>query len=152
MSRIWLTIVLFACGGACLAQNGPLDAGKPLPAGQGTDPDVRAKKADPAAVEIPLYVGAPVREVLQALTDKGFTIKWDPEQVLPTMKLLEKPKASRIDRLLTEILTPWDLRADHNLMDGGWRVRPIKKKKKEVIIEEPMPPAQSSPEHNRGET
>jgi hypothetical protein len=138
MSRICLSIILLACAVVGHAQNGPMDVGKPLPAGQGTDPDVRAKKADPAAVEIPLYVGAPVREVLTALTDKGFTIKWDPEQVLPTMKLLERPKATRIDRLLTEILTPWSLRADHNLQDGGWRVRPMKKKKK-VEIEDPMP-------------
>ena len=137
-------MVLFGCAAACQAQNGPADEGKPLPMGQGTDADVRAKKADPSAVEIPLYVGAPVRDVLEALTDKGFTIKWDPEQVLPTMKLLEKPKSTRIDKLLTEILTPYDLRADHNLMDGGWRVRPLKKKKKEVIIDEPMPAAQSS--------
>ena len=115
-----------------------------MPENPGYGPDVRNKKADPSAVEIPLYAGAPVRDVLQALNDKGFTIKWDPEQVLPTMKLLEKPKATRIDKLLTEILTPYDLRADHNLMDGGWRVRPLKKKKKEVIIEEPMPPAQAS--------
>jgi hypothetical protein len=133
-----MAIVVLACAGACHAQNGPMDAGKPLPMGQGTDPDVRSKKADPAAVEIPLYVGAPVRDVLTALTDKGFTIKWDPEQVLPTMKLLEKPKATRIDRLLTEILTPWSLRADHNLQDGGWRVRPAKKKKK-VDIDDPVP-------------
>jgi|SRR5688572_14412015 hypothetical protein len=144
MARVWLAIVLVLCTGVCQAQNGPADAGKPLPVGQGTDPDVRAKKADPAAVEIPLYAGAPVREVLVALTDKGFTIKWDPEQVLPTMKLLEKPKATRIDRLLNEILTPYDLRADHNLMDGGWWVRPAKKKKKEVIIEDPVPPAQAA--------
>ena len=144
MSRTWLAMILFACAAVCQAQNGPADEGKPLPMGQGTDADVRAKKADPSAVEIPLYVGAPVRDVLEALTDKGFTIKWDPEQVLPTMKLLEKPKATRIDKLLTEILTPYDLRADHNLMDGGWRVRPLKKKKKEVIIDEPMPAAQSS--------
>jgi len=138
MSRLWMAIVVLACAGACHAQNGPMDAGKPLPMGQGTDPDVRSKKADPAAVEIPLYVGAPVRDVLTALTDKGFTITWDPEQVLPTMKLLEKPKATRIDRLLTEILTPWSLRADHNLQDGGWRVRPAKKKKK-VDIDDPVP-------------
>ena len=144
MSRICLAIVLLACAAVCQAQNGPADEGKPLPMGQGTDADVRAKKSDPPAVEIPLYAGAPIREVLTALTDKGFTIKWDPEQVLPTMKLLERPKASRIDKLLTEILTPYDLRADHNLMEGGWRVRPIAKKKKEVIIDEPMPPAQSS--------
>ena len=144
MKRAAFPAALFVFAAVCQAQNGPADAGKPLPAGQGTDADVRAKKADPSAVEIPLYVGAPVRDVLEALTDKGFTIKWDPEQVLPTMKLLEKPKATRIDKLLTEILTPYDLRADHNLMDGGWRVRPLKKKKKEVIIDEPMPAAQSS--------
>lgn len=145
MSRIWLAIVLFACAGVCQAQNGPADEGKPLPAGQGTDADIRAKKQDPAAVEIPLYVGAPVRDVLQALNDKGFLIKWDPEQVLPTMTLLEKPKASRIDRLLTEILTPWSLRADHNLMDGGWRVRPQKKKKGEVVIQDPAPSGSTEP-------
>ena len=45
------------------------------------------------------------------------------------MTLLEKPKATRIDTLLTEILKPWGLRADHNLMDGGWRVRPLKEEK-----------------------
>jgi hypothetical protein len=145
MSRTWIALALFACAGVCQAQFGPADTGKPLPMGQGTDADVRARKSDPAAVEIPLYAGAPIRNVLQALTDKGFTIKWDPEQVLPTMKLLERPKAKRIDKLLTEILTPYDLRADHNLQDGGWRVRPVDRKKKKVIIEDPMPPAQAGP-------
>lgn len=144
MSRIWLGIVLLACAGACQAQMGPPGGAPPVPENPGYGPDVRNKKADPSAVEIPLYAGAPVRDVLQALNDKGFAIKWDPEQVLPTMKLLEKPKSTRIDRLLSEILAPYDLRADHNLQDGGWRVRPVKKKKKEVIIDEPQPAAQSS--------
>lgn len=138
MSRIWLAIVLFACAGVCQAQS------QTQPAVQypdiSNDADVRAKKADPRAVEIPLYAGAPVRDVLTALSDKGFLIKWDPEQVLPTMTLLEKPKSTRIDSLLTEILKPWSLRADHNLMDGGWRVRALNKKKKEVLIEDPVPP------------
>ena len=142
MSRAWFGVVVLCIAGACHAQS------TTQPAVQypsiSNDADVRGKKADPAAVEIPLYVGAPVRDVLTALNDKGFTIKWDPEQVLPTMKLLEKPKASRIDSLLKEILTPWSLRADHNLQDGGWRVRPAKKKKK-VEIDDPMPPAQGSP-------
>jgi hypothetical protein len=141
MSRVWFGVMLLCLAAACPAQS------TTQPAVQypsiSNDPDVRNKKADPAAVEIPLYVGAPVRDVLQALSDKGFTIKWDPEQVLPTMKLLEKPKATRIDMLLKEILAPWALRADHNLQDGGWRVRPLKKKK-QVIVEEPMPPAQSA--------
>ena len=143
MSRILLAMALIACAGLCHAQGRPGEA-PPLPPSPGPNVDVRGKKADPAAVEIPLYVGAPVRDVLDALTEKGFAIKYDKEQVLPTMKLLEKPKATRIDKLLSEILEPWSLRADHNLMDGGWRVRPNKKKKKEVIIDEPMPPAQST--------
>ena len=143
MSRIWLGIALLACAGVCQAP-GTGTPGEPLPPSIGTDPDVRTKRADPSAVEIPLYAGALVRDVLEALTAKGFTIKWDPEDVLPTMKLLEKPKATRIDKLLVEILTPYDLRADHNLQDGGWRVRPVKKKKKEVIIDEPTTPSSTS--------
>jgi len=137
MSRTWLTIGMIVFSGACLAQTGPGLTYSPVTESGLTNPDVRSKSADPAAVEIPLYPGAPVRDVLQALKDKGFTIKWDPEEVLPTMKLLERPKSTRIDKLLTEILTPYDLRADHNMQDGGWRVRPVKKKKKEVIVEEP---------------
>jgi len=136
MSRIWLGIVLFACAGACHAQMGPPGGAPPVPENPGYGPDARSKKADPSAVEIPLYAGAPVRDVLQALNDKGFAIKWDPEQVLPTMKLLEKPKSTRIDKLLNEILAPWDLRADHNLMDGGYHVRPQKNPKKKEVTEE----------------
>jgi hypothetical protein len=97
---------------------------------QGTDPDVRNSVADPKAVEVPLYAGAPISAVLTALTDKGFRIKWNPDQVLPTMTVLEKPKSTRIDNLLNEILKPYDMRADHNLQDGGYRVKPLKKKKK----------------------
>ena len=147
MSRFGFRVVLFICAGACLAQaqGQQLDMSFPSASAPGTDADVRAKRADPSAVQIPLYAGAPVRDVLQALNDKGFLIKWDPEQVLPTMKLLERPRATRIDNLLTEILTPYELRADHNLMDGGWRVRPTKKKKNKVVVEDPEPPAIATP-------
>jgi len=142
MSRTWLGIAMILFSGACLAQGTqPGLTYSPVTESGLTNPDVRNKAADPAAVEIPLYAGAAVRDVLQALKDKGFAIKWDPEEVLPTMKLLEKPKSTRIDKLLTEILTPYDLKADHNMQDGGWRVRPVKKKKKEVIVEDPMPTA-----------
>jgi hypothetical protein len=127
MKRIEIALVLLCIAGVSQAQVG---AAPPLPVGPGTDADVRNKHADPAAVEIPLYAGAPVSEVLQALSDKGFLIKWDKKQVLPTMKLLEKPKATRIDSLLTEILAPWGMRADRNQFDGGFRVRPMKKEKK----------------------
>ena len=138
MSRNWLGIGLILCSGACLSQTQPGLVYSPVTESGLTNPDVRNKSADPAAVEIPLYAGAPVRDVLEALKNKGFAIKWNPEEVLPTMTLLEKPKSTRIDKLLTEILTPYDLKADHNMQDGGWRVRPVKKKKKEVIVEEPQ--------------
>jgi hypothetical protein len=108
--------------------------------GASTDADVRDKHQDPSAVEIPLYAGARVMDVLQALNDKGFLIKWDKKQIEPSMKLLEKPKASRIDKLLGEILEPHGYRADHNLRDGGFRVRPQKKPKtKEVTISDEEP-------------
>src|SRR5215510_10171221 len=101
MSRTWLALALFICAGVSQAQEPPagrgLDMSFPEASAPGTDADVRAKRADPAAVEIPLYAGAPVREVIDALNAKGFLIKYDPEQVLPTMKLLERPKATRID-------------------------------------------------------
>jgi hypothetical protein len=130
MSRICSVIALALVTSVSFAQGAGVSA--PVvegPAAQSTDPDVRGKKPDPAAVYVPLYAGAPVRDVLKALTDKGFTIKWDESQVPPTMTLLERPKATRIDRLLKEILSPHNLRADHNLMDGGYRVRPQKKPK-----------------------
>ena len=127
MSRIWFGIAFLCIAANCHGQaQGTAPAGTP---GQSTDPDVRSKVPDPSAVEIPLYAGARVSDVLKALTDKGFHIKWSPEDVLPTMTLLEKPKATRIDKLLTEILAPWGMRADHNIQDGGYRVKPAKKKK-----------------------
>ncbi|MEJ0087022.1 MAG: hypothetical protein WDO72_15195 [Pseudomonadota bacterium] len=77
-----------------------------------------------------MYAGAQISDILTALTEKGFKIKWSPEEVLPTMTLLERPKSTRIDNLLNEILKPYAMRADHNLQDGGYRVKPLKKKKK----------------------
>ena len=127
MKLIGIGLASLCISGACLAQVG---AAPPLPTMPTPGLDVRTRHADPAAVEIPLYAGAPVSDVLQALSDKGFLIKWDKKQVLPTMKLLEKPKSTRIDNLLTEILTPWGMRADRNQFDGGFRVRPMKKSKK----------------------
>jgi hypothetical protein len=135
MKHIEIALALLCMAGVCQAQVG---AEAPLRGGPGTDADVRSKHADPAAVEIPLYAGAPLSDVLQALSDKGFLIKWDKKQVLPTMKLLEKPKATRVDSLLSEILTPWGMRADRNQFDGGYRVRPMKKKLKKA---EPPAPA-----------
>ena len=135
MSRKWYAIVLLCIAGPCAAQlpSGPGGQGGPEigeQVGQGTDADVRHGASDPKAVEIPLYPGAPISAVLTALIEKGFKIKWDPEEVLPTMTLIERPKATRVDNMLNEILKPYDMRADHNLQDGGYRVKPLKKKKK----------------------
>ena len=143
MSRIGIGVALLCFAGIVQAQAPGM--APPLPIGASTDADVRDKKLDPAAVEIPLYPGARIMDILQALNDKGFLIKWDAKQIEPRMQLLEKPKASRIDRLLTEILEPWGFRADHNLRDGGYRVRPMKKpKQKEVTIDDEVPvPAKS---------
>jgi hypothetical protein len=125
MSSLWCGIVLLCVASVAGAQVG---RAPDLPAGQGTDADVRHGASDPRAVEIPLYVGALISDVLSALKEKGFKIKWNPEEVLPTMKILARPKATRIDNVLNEILSPWGMRADHNMVDGGYRVRPMKKK------------------------
>jgi hypothetical protein len=126
MSRLWCAIALLGLASVCNAQIMGAVATGP----QGTDPDALDSKSDPHAVEIPLYAGAPISAILTALTEKGFLIKWDTEAILPTMTLLERPKSTRIDNLLNEILKPYDLRADHNMRDGGYRVKPLKKKKK----------------------
>jgi hypothetical protein len=128
MRTIRIGLALLGIAGACHGQQPGM--APPLPVGASTDADVRVKNPDPSAVVIPLYAGAKVTDVLRALEDKGFMIKWSPAQVTPSMKLHEKPKATRIDKLLNEILLPWGMRADRNQMDGGYRVRPLKNAKK----------------------
>lgn len=83
---------------------------------------------EPKAVEIPLYAGATIKSVLDALIKKGFKIKYSAEKVLPTMTLLEKPKSERIDKLLNEILSPYDMHASQ-MARGGWVINTKKKKK-----------------------
>lgn len=111
MSRTWKLIGLMFLAGACGA----------------AETEYRSSTNEPRAVEIPLYAGATVESVLQALNARGFRITYSPEQVLPTMTLLERPKATRIDMLLREILAPYDLHADHTPY-GEWKVKPKKKK------------------------
>jgi hypothetical protein len=147
MSRVYQVIALLLIAGSCQAQgmmNGPTSEqfpGAPLPTGMGNGEEFRGKVVDPKAVEIPLYVGVAVSDVLTALKVKGFAIRWTPEQVTSEMKLLEKPKATRVDNLLNEILNPWGLRADPDLMKGGYLVKDMKKKKpKEFAVEQASPP------------
>jgi len=147
MSRVYQVMALLLVAGSCHAQgmmNGPVSSqydGAPLPTGQGNGEEFRSKAVDPKAVEIPLYVGAAVADVLTALKDKGFHIRWTPEQVTTEMKLMEKPKSTRVDNLLNEILKPWGLRADPDLMKGGYLVKDLKKKKaKEFAVEQASPP------------
>lgn len=136
MSRIWIGIALLFVAATCHAQY----EGAPLPAGQGTGEEYRSKAVDPKAVQIPLYPGVLVSDVLTALTEKGFHIRWKPEQVTPTMKLLEKPRSTRVDNLLNEILKPWGMRADPDLLKGGYLVKDLKKKSKEYTVEQTSPP------------
>jgi hypothetical protein len=136
MSRICCGIALLCIAATCQAQY----AGAPLPTGQGTGEEYRSKTVDPKAVQIPLYPGALISEVLTALTDKGFSIRWKPTQVTPEMKLLEKPKSTRVDNLLNEILKPWGMRADPDLLKGGYLVKDLKKKSKEFSVEQTSPP------------
>jgi hypothetical protein len=51
------------------------------------------------------------------------------------MILIERPKAKQIDTLLREILSPYDLHADHTIY-GEWKVKPIKKKKIRVAAKQ----------------
>jgi hypothetical protein len=135
MARIWYGIALLSVAATCHAQY----EGAPLPAGQPIGAEFQSKVVDPKAVEIPLKPGTLVSDVLTALTDKGFRIKWKPEQVQPNMKLLEKPRATRVDNLLNEILEPWGMRADPDLMRGGYLVKDLKRKKK-YTVEQNAPP------------
>ena len=143
MSRICQMIALLCIAGSCHAQmNGPESQqfdGAPLPTGMGTGEEYRSKAVDPKSVEIPLYPGALISSVLTALTDKGFKIRWKPEQVTPEMKVLEKPKSTRVDNMLNEILAPWGMRADPDLMKGGYLVKDLKKKKR-YAVEQKDPP------------
>jgi len=83
---------------------------------------------EPGAAKLYLHPGVPIDSVLESLNSKGFRITYSSKQVLPTMTLLERPKARRIDTLLREILRPYDLHADHTSY-GAWKVKPIRKKK-----------------------
>jgi hypothetical protein len=139
MSRVWCGILLLC---VAVSAHSQADRSPELPAGMGTGGEFRSKNVDPKAVEIPLYAGALVSDVLTALTDKGFRIRWKPEQVLPTMTLLERPKSTRVDYLLNEILEPWGMKADPDLMQGGYLVRKMKKKKSKVTVEPPAPAQQ----------
>jgi len=121
MSRAWYGIALLCVASTCGAQQ---------MINHSTSGDVQHSASDPQAVEVPMYKGAQIEAVLAALKAKGFRIKWSAEQVLPTMTVLDKPKSTRIDLLLREILAPWDLQADHNAVYGEYRVRPVKKKPK----------------------
>jgi len=142
MSRIYQVIALLCIAGTCQAQiDGPVSqqySGAPLPQGMAVGDEYRSSKSvDPKAVEIPLYAGAQISAVLTALTEKGFKIRWTPEQVTDAMKVMEKPKATRVDNMLNEILAPWGLRADPDLMKGGYLVKDLKKKKtKEFAVEQ----------------
>ena len=81
----------------------------------------QSSKNDPAAVSVPMRAGATLESVLTALNARGFRIVYSSALVQPTMTLREVPTATRIDELLREILTPWNLRAVH-AANGDWLI------------------------------
>ena len=102
--------------------------------GETGETEWRAATNEPGAAKIYLHPGVPIDSVLESLNSKGFRITYNPAQVPPTMTLIERPKAKRIDTLLREILEPYDLHADHTPY-GEWRVKPIKRKRIKVAEE-----------------
>ena len=74
-----------------------------------------------------------VSDVLKALTDKGFRIKWNPTGVADDDAAREaegdahRQSAERDPRALGYAGRP-------NLLDGGYRVKPLKKKKSKVTV------------------
>jgi hypothetical protein len=112
MSRTWPVLTMLLVAAACTAG----------------ETEWRNVTNEPGAAKIFLHPGVPLESVLESLNSKGFRIRYNPDQVLPSMTLLERPKATRIDMLLREILAPYDLHADHTPY-GEWMVKPRKKKR-----------------------
>jgi hypothetical protein len=130
MSRIWVGLALVIVAGTCHAQRGFTDV--PPFENVGTiGNDTQSEVVDPRAVEIPLNKGSLIKDVLDALNKKGFRIKYKPELVPETMTVVERPKQTRVDYMLNEILEPWDLRVRRGA-SGEMFVGALKKKKKKA--------------------
>jgi len=120
MSHLWPILAMFLLAATCRA---------------GETAEWRASTNEPGAARVWLHPGLPIPTVLESLNSKGFRITYKPDQVPPTMILIERPKAKQIDTLLREILSPYDLHADHTIY-GEWKVKPIKKKKIRVAAKQ----------------
>jgi hypothetical protein len=68
-----------------------------------------------------LRAGDSLESALAALTARGHRIVYSSALVTPDMTLQVPPKATRIDALLDEILSPWRLRAVQ-AGNGDWLV------------------------------
>jgi hypothetical protein len=75
----------------------------------------------PAAVKLSLPAGASLESVLATLNASGFRVLYSTALVRPEMRLQTAPVATRIDELLSEILSPWKLRA-HHAANGDWLI------------------------------
>lgn len=90
---------------------------------------------DPAAADVLFREGTPILAILKDLTEKGFHIKYKEKHFLPTMTLVRLPESTRIDKLLREILEPWNFRVNRTPV-GHWIVRPNKKKRTPAPMDE----------------
>jgi hypothetical protein len=79
--------------------------------------------ANDVVVNIPMQAGASLESVLATLNSRGFRIVYSSALVTPTMTLRESPRATRVEDLLREILTPWRLRAVR-AENGDWLIVP----------------------------
>ena len=81
-----------------------------------------AQNASPATTtEVSLSVGTSLDSALAALNALGHRIVYSSALVTPGMTLRTRPKATRLDALLEEILAPWSLRAVQ-AENGDWLV------------------------------
>jgi hypothetical protein len=68
-----------------------------------------------------LREGSPVSAALAALNEQGFRVVYSSALVRPDMTLQARPRATRIDELLREILSPWKLHAVR-ASNGDWLI------------------------------
>ncbi|HEY5809830.1 MAG TPA: TonB-dependent receptor [Povalibacter sp.] len=85
--------------------------------------------------------GMSLESALAALNAHGYRIVYSNALVLSEMRLLEAPRATRIDDLLREILTPWNLAAINDA-NGDWLI--VKSKTRAAVPA--TPPAAATAE------
>jgi hypothetical protein len=95
----WLTLLLVAASAVVHAQPSPVNA----------------------PVQLSSRAGASLDSTLAELNSRGFRIVYSSALVTPRMTLRAAPRATRLEALLEEILSPWQLRAVP-AANGDWLI------------------------------